>query len=266
MSPIPQTTRNTIRGIVTRPAGQIVFLDTPGYHLSERSINVHMRQLVDSAIGEVDAIVYLVDASRRVGPEEIALATIVANCTVPVVVVKSKSDLPAELQLDLFVKERGISAKAIIETRNLDRPDQLDGKKTGVDALIHAILTVLPEGPAWYPEEYYTDQEPRFRIAEIVRERAILRARQEVPHALFVDVADLEEDQRHYRARVFIYVERDSQKGILVGAGAKTITAIRKESEKILADLFPKRVRLSIQVKVRAKWRTNESILSRLIR
>lgn len=266
VSPVPQTTRNTIRGIVSDERGQIIILDTPGYHLSEKSINLHMRSLVDGTLTEADALLYIVDTSRRVGEEEAAIARLVSRSPIPVVAAASKRDLPTQLHVTAFLAEHGIDPTAVVETRGLDRPAEVDRGESGVDALVDALLAVLPEGPAYYPEEFYTDQDPTFRIAEIVRERAILKTREEVPHAIYVEVADLEETEAGYRARVFIYVERESQKGILVGKGASVVSAIRTESQRILTELFPKPVRLSLQVKVRPKWRTNEALLNRLIR
>lgn len=266
VSPVPQTTRNTIRGIVSDPRGQIVLLDTPGYQLSEKSINLHMRSLVDGTVAEADALLYLIDSSRRAGEEELAIARLVATSDVPVVVVASKRDLPPLIDLPTFLAKHELGDATVVETRNLDHAEDLDRRKSGIDALVETLLARLPEGPPWYPEEFYTDQDPTFRIAEIVRERAILQTRDEVPHAIYVEVADLEETDKVYRARVFLFVERESQKGILVGKNASVVTAIRTESQRILGTLFPKPVRLSLQVKVRPKWRHNEALLNRMIR
>jgi len=266
VSPVPQTTRNAIRGIVSDSRGQIVLLDTPGYHLSEKSINLHMRSLVDGTVSEADALLYLIDSSRMPGDEEEAIARLLAERALPTVVVATKCDLPSRIDAASFCAEHGLTPRAIVETRGLDDPETADRGASGVAAVVDAVLAILPEGPPWYPEEFYTDQDPTFRIAEIVRERAILRTRDEVPHAIYVEVADIEETEREYRARVFLYVERESQKGILVGRGASVVSAIRTESQRILGELFPKPVRLSLQVKVRPKWRHNEALLKKLIR
>ena len=146
-----------------------------------------------------------------------------------------------------------------------DRSRAPVAQPVGLAQLLDLVFAALPEGEAWYPDEYYTDQPPQFRIAEIVRERAILRTRQEVPHALYVEVADLEQTDKKIWARVFLSVERTSQQGILVGKKGATVTAIREEAEAILNTLFSVPVRLSLQVKVRPKWRRDDATLQRLI-
>lgn len=273
VSAVPQTTRNTIRGIYTDGRGQIVFLDTPGLHESDRKINLRMKAIVSEQLPEADALLYLLDRSRPPGAEERMIAEIVREQTVPTIVVVTKSDLPSANPrgIEPFLEEMGFAEHPIFSVGGLnaidDGPprDATTEDATGIETLLDAIFSRLPFGAAWYPDEYYTDQPPQFRIAEIIREQAIQRARQELPHALYVEVEDLEQDAKRIWARTFLYVERSSQQGILVGKKGATITAIRKESERILSGLFPVPVRLSLQVKVRPKWRRDETTLNRLI-
>jgi GTP-binding protein Era len=138
----------------------------------------------------------------------------------------------------------------------------------GLEPLLAALWRLAPEGDPMYPPEYYTDQTPEFRIAEIVREKAMRDLREEVPHALFVHIEDLEmrADNTELWARGFIFVERDSQKGILVGRGGERIRATVRDAEAELAGLFPYAVKLDLRVKVRPKWRRDEALLSRLLR
>ncbi len=265
ISPVPQTTRNVIRGIVTDPRGQIIFLDTPGLHRSEKQINLRLREVALQHLEDAEAAVYLVDATRHPGDEEHDLATVIAEHKLPVVVGITKCDLPAA---DLprtrrFLHEAGFGDFTTVELAGL--PEELKEYRRGVGTLLDRLFPLLPEGPAWYPEEFYTDQEPSFRIAEVIREQAILRARQELPHAIYVEVADLEQKKEALWARAFILVERDSQQGILVGRNGRTITAIRKDSERVLSELFPTPVRISLQVKVKPRWRHDEALLRRLI-
>ena len=123
---------------------------------------------------------------------------------------------------------------------------------------------MLPEGELMYPEEYYTDQDPSFRISEIIREKAIRRVQQEIPHAIYVEVSDLEERDDTLWIRAFLVVERDTQKAILIGRGAETIKKIREGAQRELRKLFPQHVKLDLRVKVNKKWRNKDYLLKGL--
>lgn len=303
VSPSPQTTRNTIRGILNDQRGQVIFLDTPGLHRSDKKMNLRMRDVVVGSITEAEVAVYLIDATRATGEEEREIAALVRDRALPTVIAVTKCDERAARPESIrrFVVEEGLADRTVISLGGLGRDvsessgsGSGDGGRSGIGAgssdggrsvdgrrgrrdeppfdpapglrqLTAAVFDLLPEAPPWYPDEYYTDQEPHFRIAEIIREQAILRTREEVPHALYVEVADLEQKPKALWARTFIYVERDSQQGILVGKRGATITAIRREAERELNAIFPQPVRLTIQVKVRPRWRRNDELLQRLI-
>jgi GTP-binding protein Era len=219
-STVPQTTRNAIRGVLTEERGQIVFLDTPGFHRSARKFNLHMREIVDGSMEDVDAILYVVDGSRKPGAEEAELAELAASREEPVVCAVNKSDLlerpggggdaeqggagaraadaDAENASDASAGADAAPARARqahreflagISARFAPIPvSALTG--AGVPDLLEQLFSVLPEGEPFYPADIYTDQEPRFRIAEVVREKAILESKEELPHALYVEVAD----------------------------------------------------------------------------
>ena len=136
----------------------------------------------------------------------------------------------------------------------------------GVDDLLSVLFDLAPEGQPFYPSEFYTDQDPEFRIAESIREKVILHTREEVPHAVYVEIADAEMRREALWVRAFIQVERESQKGIVVGRGGAMIRRIRLEAEDELAGLFPYRVRLDLRVKVSKKWRSRDALLRRLTR
>lgn len=258
VSPVPQTTRNRIRGICNGAAGQLVFIDTPGFHLSERKINLHLRELCLRTLKEVDVILYLVDVTRAFGEEERALLAALRGEERRLVVALNKIDASPSVK-EAAVREL---AAAFREPR-LFPISALTGE--GVEALLAALWQLSPEGERLYPDDRYTDQDPEFRIAEIVREKAIRDMREEVPHALYVEIADLEQRGERLWARGFICVERDSQKGILVGKGGERIKGIVRDAEAELAELFPCDVKLDIRVKVRPKWRRDEALLNRLI-
>jgi len=259
VSPVPQTTRNTVRGIVNRPAGQIVFLDTPGFHISDKKLNLRLKDLVLRALGDADIVVYLIDATREPGPEEEALVKALAGSKMPLVAVVNKID-HTEAQ-----PERAVA----FVTGHLPGATVLQvsaKEKMGLDALVEQLLGAAEEGPAWYPEEYYTDQEPVFRIAEIIREKIILHTREELPHAVFVDFTDSRKlDDGGLEVNYDIVVERESQKGIVIGKAGSMIKQIREEAEADLAELFDYTVKLRLQVRVDSSWKHDDKRLDSLI-
>jgi GTPase len=267
VSPTPQTTRNAVRGILTEPRGQLVFIDTPGFHHSQRAFNLHMRDLVHQTIRDAEIVLYVVDALRPAGTEEQDLAHLVAEHrqSLPVICVVNKTDRATSEQVQTA---RTSLAQLLPDATVLPISAQTG---SGVDELIDALFEAAPEGDMLYPEDVYTDQPPEFRIAEVIREKAIATAREELPHAIFVEVADLEirptaddrEDQMWIRA--FLNVERESQKGIVVGKGGENIKRIRQSAQRELGRLFPYRIHLDLRVKVSANWRHNEAVLRKLI-
>jgi GTP-binding protein Era len=266
VSPVPQTTRNKVRGIVTRPAGQIVFIDTPGYHISDKKMNLHLMELVQSSLKDADAVLYLIDLTRPVGEEEKNLMRILFDKETfsgPVLTALNKADV-TENYLQDILKEISACSQ---EKQQKVQPKVISALSgTGLEELLMNLIELMPESDYFYPDDIYTDQAPEFRIAEIIREKAINKTYQEVPHALFVEISDMEMQEKALWVRGFIFVERDSQKGILVGKGGLKIKAIVRESEQEIKTLFPYTVKLDIRVKVKPKWRKKESLLKRLIR
>jgi len=256
----PQTTRNTVRGILTEDRGQLVFLDTPGFHISGKKLNRYLRRLAESTVEESDLILYVIDAQRKIGEEEEALMHLVAESGKTAMVALNKMDLGSR-KLDFIGKRvsENLPAASIYPV-SAKRGFGISDLKTGL--YLHS-----PEGEAMYPEEYYTDQDPEFRISEIVREQVVRRVRDELPHAVYVEIQDTEfsEDKRTLWLRVFIFVERESQKGIVVGKGGEMIKQIRIESEKELAELFPYRVQLDLRVKTAPQWHKDDMTLRKLI-
>ena len=259
VSPVPQTTRNKIRGIATSEKGQLVFIDTPGFHLSEKKLNRYLMDLVHQAIKEVDLVLYLIDATRPLGSEERAIARLLASSGQKVIVAFNKVD---NENMDREKLARDLSGSGL-ETEPFFI-SALTGE--GVPELLGHLYNMAPEGDISYPEEYYTDQDPEFRIAEIIREKAIHHSRQELPHAIYVEIADAEQRDEFLWVRAFLCVERESQKGILIGKEGAKIKGIRVEAEKDLADLFPTPVKLDLRVKVRPRWRRQDALLKKLIR
>jgi GTP-binding protein Era len=261
VSPLPQTTRNRVRGIMNSGDAQIVFIDTPGYHVSEKKLNLLLMDLVTSTIAEADMVLYVVDGSRIFGVEERALIGILGRAAKPLIIALNKADLPVAAR-----EERGKALETAFPGAPLVSVSALKGG--GMEELVRALLDSAPDGEMMYPGDYYTDQSPDFRIEEIIREKAILQTREEVPHALYVRMEDLEfrEGGSVLWARGFLFVERESQKGILVGKAGSVIKRIVKEAEAELAEIFPYSIRLDLRVKVDKDWRKNDALLRKLIR
>jgi GTPase len=252
---------------VNRPGGQLVFIDTPGFHESDRRFNQHMRGLIEESIRDAELILYVVDASRPIGAEEATLSEAVSRHTehVPTVVVINKVDI---------ANSGAIETTSTWLTGKLpDCPQFRIVASTGkeIEPVLTALIERAPEGEPVYPEDHYTDQPPEFRVSEIIREKAINSTSQEVPHSLYVEIADMEvrenegpgEDTLWIRA--FLLVERESQKGILVGKAGVKIKDIRQTAQKEIAKLFPYRIHLDLRVKVDPKWRRKEGLLQRLV-
>jgi GTP-binding protein Era len=259
VSPVPQTTRNTVRGIVNKAEGQLVFLDTPGLHISEKKLNLRLHNVSTEAYGDADIVLYLVDATRKPGDEEEAVAAALFHATDRLVAAINKIDSP-EADPDralLFITDKFPAVKVF-------EISALTG--TGLPELLAALYAKAPDGPAWYPEEYYTDQEPVFRISEIIREKIFLHTRDELPHAVYVSYEDSSRGQdESLLAQYDLVVERESQKGMLIGKGGSMIKRIREEAERDLADIFDYQVKLKLSVRVDPNWKKNDKTLEKLI-
>jgi GTP-binding protein Era len=263
VSPVPQTTRNAIRGIVNRPEGQLIFVDTPGQHISERKLNKRLIDVAGRALGDAELVLYVLDASREPGPEEEAVAERLTGYTDRMVAAVNKID-KAGMKVEPVRKFLAARFPALDESRYFPISAL---KKEGADALLACLFGMASKGPLLYPGDYYTDQDLHFRIAEIIREKAINRLRQELPHAIYVDVADAELKDGNTRlwVRAFIVTERESQKGMVVGKGGAMIKAIRQAAQKDLNRIFDWKVELDLRVKAAHDWRHNDIVLKRLI-
>lgn len=259
VSAVPQTTRNRIRGIVNREQGQIVFLDTPGYHDSGKKLNVHLRHAAENALADADLILYVVDSTRDPGAEEDAIIALALPHRAKTVLAINKVDDP---------RAKPAEAEAYFASRLECAGGFRISAKTGqgVDELLARLYALSPEGPAFYPEEYGTDQEPEFRMAEIIREKAFLHTREEIPHSVYAEIADTEwsADRKSLSVRAYLVAERESQKGMLIGKEASMIKKIRKEAERDLNEIFPWKISLDLQVRVDKNWRQNDAVLKKL--
>lgn len=263
VSPIPQTTRNAIKGIVNTSFGQLIFIDTPGYHDSDKKLNLKLKNVTENQIDGVDGVLYIIDSTRATGEEEIHTANLIKNLQDKTVIAINKTDLPASKPLPIrqFIAENlpQIPAERIFEISA--------EKDIGINEVLKALYSITPEGQPIYDEELATDQDLSFRVCEVIRGEAINRLQDEIPHALYVEVADVEHrnEGKKLWIRAFLCVERDSQKGIVIGKGASKIKEIRMAAIKKLSQIYIQKIDLDLQVKVDKNWRQREYTLNRLI-
>ena len=262
VSSIPQTTRNAIRGIVNTTKGQIVFIDTPGYHKSEKKLNLKLQEIAKTRLEEGDAVLYLIDLSREFGEEEKNICSLLIPLQNKTVIGLNKADL-ASAKTELVKKEL-LSLLPDIPQERIFEISAL--KDEGINEILSLLIELLPEGKALYPEDIYTDQDVVFRITEIIREQAILHTREEIPHALYAGVEDAEmrKNGKELWVRAFLYVEKESQKAMLIGKGAAVIKSIRIKSMAELRKIFPYKVQLDLQVRVNKNWRQKDNIIKKI--
>ena len=260
ITPKPQTTRNRILGIMNTDGGQIVFLDTPGIHRAKTPLNVQMVKSAMGTFGEADILLLLVEADRGLHDEDSLILDSLEGIKKPVILVINKIDLVTKEALlplidafkDLYVFEEIVPISAL--------------KGFGVDRLTDILRRLLPEGPKLFPDDMITDRTERFIAAEIIREKILLLTRQEIPYATAVVVeAFKEEEERNFiRIQAAIIVEKDSQKGIVIGKKGAMLKDIGRQARKDLEQFFNAHIYLELFVKVRKDWTHNERLLKEL--
>jgi GTP-binding protein Era len=257
----PQTTRNRILGVHTRPDGQIVYVDTPGVHRPLHRLNVRMVDVALAALREVDVVALVVDAAEPEGAGDRYLWNIVQDVAVPLVVVLNKIDLVPRERLLPRLAELGARGRAA----DLVPVSATTGEN--VDRLERVFLGHLPEGPALYPDDYLTDQPERFFVAELVREQVLRHTHAELPFSTAVVVDAFEEPATEgglLRLHCTVLVERASQKPILLGKGGAMIKAIGSAARVELERFFAAPVFLGLHVKVKPEWRDDHRTLGEL--
>lgn len=263
VSPIPQTTRNAIKGIVNTSFGQLIFIDTPGYHDSDKKLNLRLRSVTENQLDDIDCVLYIIDSTREPGEEELHTAALLKNLQAKTVVAINKTDASQSKPkpVALFVKE---NLPEIPDNRIFEMSAQKD---TGINEVLKALYDISPVGDPIYDEDTYTDQDLTFRVCEVIRGEAINRLEQEIPHAVYVEVADVEHrnDGKKLWIRAFLCVERDSQKGIVIGKGASKIKEIRMAAIRKLSEIYIQKIDLDLQVKVDKNWRQRDITINRLI-
>jgi GTP-binding protein Era len=253
----PQTTRNRITGIRTTRDAQIIFVDTPGLHPGRGQLGEYMQQTAERAAEEVDAVCLVVDATAREDADDLVLSPL-HRFGGPVFCALNKVDRVRPKSRLLPIIERWRTAHAFAEMLPISAADG-----TNCDRLLSLLTSALPEHPAFFPPDATSDQPETFYVAEIVRERIFHLTREEVPYAVAVRVNDLVERRRPERLdiRATIFVEQDSQKGILIGKGGAMLKRIGTESRRELERFFGIQVFLGLTVDVRRNWRRDPQAL-----
>ena len=250
----PQTTRRRIRGIVNGDDSQLVLVDLPGFQRPLDPLTQHMQRTVDESLGDVDVAVLVLDGRQRIGGGDRFVAERLFGLGMPVVIVLNKVDRmkPEQIaaQIDAASKLGDFHALHPVSART----------ELGVAELREELLGLLPDGPAYFPTDQVSDLPLEVQVAEIVREKALALTREEVPHAISVEVDELGEKM----VRAIVYVETESQKGIVVGKGGRVVREVGTRARPELEALLGRRIFLELQVKVKEKWRSDERMLEQL--
>ena len=248
----PQTTRSRIQCILTQDDAQIIFLDTPGIHKPKFKLGEYMLKAAEGTLKEVDAIFFVIDATEKFGGGEKYILERLSATTKPVILVVNKVDLIEREKILPIIAE--YSAR-----RNFAAVVPISATEgTNVDALIKEAKNFLPEGVQYYPADMVTDQPERLIIAELIREKILHATQDEVPHSIAVDLEEFTpRDNGTTFIRATIYVERDSQKGILIGKGGAMLKNVGKEARPEIEMLLGTKIFLDLWVKVKRDWRNS---------
>jgi GTPase len=256
----PQTTRTTIQGVVNLPGAQIVFIDTPGIHKSTTLFNKRMMETVRTALEERDVLLFVADASLpfagSLSTEDAEAVSVLKDLSTPVLLLANKIDrVQDKRKLLPFIE----LYKAVREFDEYIPVSATTGE--GLDRVREAIVSRLPEGPAYFPADHLTDQPERFLAGELIREQILRQTRQEVPHSVAVLIERWEESPKITKITATIYVERDGQKAIVIGAGGASLKIIGTRARHEIEKMVGRKVFLELFVKVQKDWRENPEFL-----
>lgn len=265
ISPVPQTTRHQIKGILNTKDAQVVFVDTPGIHSFRDSLTEHLNTVAKQSVEGCDVILYVVDVSRHIGPEEQEVIHFLIRQNIKIIMVLNKMDLGAKYMDDYIT-----SWKEALTGQNISKDPlvlylPLSAKSgKNVEELKKIIIDNLPHAPAFYDTDTVTDFPLKFRIADIVREQLFLHLSQELPHSLAVEVQDLEEKEKVTHIQINIYVNRTSQKKIIIGKQGAVLKKIGTASRRHIEQILGRQVYLDLWVKVLENWQDKPRILQEL--
>ena len=255
------TTRDNIKGILNVKDNQYIFIDTPGIHKPQHLLGEYMTNIAINILKDVDVILFLIDASKTIGTGDMfVMDRINENSNKPKILLVNKVDLISDEQKEEKLKE--------IEEK-LGKFDKIIFASAmysfGIAQLLEALDPYLEEGVKYYPDDMYTDMSTYRIITEIVREKILLKTRDEIPHSVAVEIIDVERKEgKKDKFNINIYVERDSQKGIIIGKNGKMLKDIGMEARQEIEDLLGEKIYLGLWVKVKDDWRKKKSFLKEM--
>lgn len=259
MSDKAQTTRNKIQGVMTRDDAQIIFIDTPGIHKPKHKLGDYMMRVAKNTLSEIDAIMFMVNVNEDIGRGDEYIMEMLKNVKTPIFLVLNKIDLvhpdtmmPKIEQYQSYMDFTDIIPISALEGLN-------------VDHFIDVLKSFLPEGPKYYPDNQISDHPEQFVVSEIIREKILHLTSEEIPHAIGVNVNRMiKEDEDRVRIEATIYVERDSQKGIVIGKGGKKLKEVGKRARRDIEMLLGSKVYLELWVKVQRDWRNKVNFIRQI--
>ena len=254
----PQTTRRAIRAVAGGPDWQLVLVDLPGVQRPRDALTERMQRRVESELDEADGCLMVVNAEQGIGPGDRFIASLLRGATAPVVVAVNKVD-----RTDRAKTVEALQAVADLEISEAIFPISAR-RGTGVEELLDHLVSLLPSSPFYFDPSQLSDQTESVVLAELVREQILSRTREEVPHAVEVEIENVEEHDGRFRVDAVILVETDSQKGILIGSGGRMIKAIGMGARRAIERELGGHVHLALQVRVRRHWRADDRLLDRL--
>jgi len=255
----PQTTRREVRGIATGADWQLVLVDLPGVQRPRDPMTERMQHSVERALGDADAVLFTLNGEQQVGKGDRFIARAIRTAGMKAVLAVNK--------IDRLSRQRTLEALVAAEGLGIDGEIFPISAITGVGVaeLMEHLLTLLPEGPFLYPPEDRTDLPERVHLAELIREQVLLRTRDELPHAVEVDLGEItEREDGTLEVEAYLWAEGESHKAILIGAGGRMIKAIGTAARKELQAALGDRVHLELRVRVRKAWRRDDALLDRL--
>ena len=262
-TPVAQTTRNLIRGVVNDPRGQLVLLDTPGLHRAESHLGQAINRVARGAVTGVDAVLLVLDGARKPRDTDAGWMRRLLFVRQPCLFALNKADLP---DFDPAPYRECLRAAEAAKERSRAFPWLSVSAATGdgLDALVEALFEAVPPGEPFFPADTVTDYPRKLAIADVIREKCFGWLREELPHALGVCVDDIREAGDHWRVAVSLYVQRESQKPIVIGPKGRMLRRIRRQAEPELSAMFEVKVTLDMRVKAEKHWDRNYWILQRM--
>jgi GTP-binding protein Era len=255
----PQTTRRAIRGVASGPDWQLVLVDLPGVQRPRDALTERMQRRVEHELADADGCLMVINAEQGIGPGDRFIAGLLSQSPVPVLIAVNKIDRT----------DRARTAAALQAAADLNIADEVFPVSArtgaGVAPLLERLISLLPSGPFYFDASQHTDQPESVHLAELVREQVLARTREEVPHAVEVEIESIDQPRPDLvRLEAVVLVETESQKGILIGAGGRMIKAIGTGARKAIERELDSHVHLALSVRVRRHWRADERVLDRL--